>query len=531
LFNCAMSGSISAQIDAIVAENQKRTDERIAELKERFRQEDEEATIKREQRLEQEKREREAWFVARRYERMADARRSTRIGLLPFNRPAPDAAIIALARQDAVFAKPGVPAIVRLEGPVSMTHHFDPKTGLHVYVLGDVHDKIPGQGCGPPLTPLSLTPPSTPPPFPPIQFLPSASQAWSSMSTSITVQPFSSVPAPTAVTAAASTSKTTSSTVSVADFFSVLAAAHSDVVIDFYLESDYVARGGKRNPKIVPHGYLFEDVLSRYDKCLQPEKKLGCPIPNARFHYVDVRSLLPPAVNDYLNAMRFLDETWEQVFDPELGDPNNPFHFLAFALSQKYDDQGKSWFEHVLGLKTTFPLFRMSEQLGPLRISKQWGGDRLDPVTVRDIEHYFVGSYYLPPFSTVEWSVTRLQELMPKGKSEVVSGPQGAAIEDEIKLLQEIAQRYLTATASLMDAYTAARMFRLAKTGGKYAVVYAGEAHVENLRGFFDYQGFQRIATAKPIRQQCLDLQTFHQPFFPKPLPPKPKYQFPAKPF
>ena len=104
-----------------------------------------------------------------------------------------------------------------------------------------------------------------------------------------------------------------------------------------------MARGGKRNPNNGTSGYLFGDTLSKFASCLSPDTKAGCVVPNARFHYVDIRPLLPPAIDGLQYALRFLEENWDAA---KIEDPSNPTAFLGFALRQPYGQQA-NWYAFV----------------------------------------------------------------------------------------------------------------------------------------------------------------------------------------
>ena len=102
--------------------------------------------------------------------------------------------------------------------------------------------------------------------------------------------------------------------------------------------------------------------------------------------------------------------------------------------------------------------------------------------------------------------------MLPSSPSVQLSADDLASAVAEIDLLIDISAVYREATASLMDAYAVGRLLRFAPPNAsapqRDAIIYAGEAHAHNIRGFFQYIGIEAVASATPIRPQCLDVPT-----------------------
>lgn len=143
-----MSLTIDEIVRKALADADADTKKRIGALKSEWKAEDAAREAAAEAKRKAEAAEREAKYAARRREMHALAREIARVGVQPFTAPEPPVWMATPTPSKFASAAPKT-LVSRLEGPVSMTEHYDRARNLHVYVLGDYHEKIPDAGCPP----------------------------------------------------------------------------------------------------------------------------------------------------------------------------------------------------------------------------------------------------------------------------------------------------------------------------------------------------------------------------------------------
>lgn len=290
--------------------------------------------------------------------------------------------------------------------------------------------------------------------------------------------------------------------IKVSDLFSSLAQKHPQKILDFYLEVQFVSTQRPKRSASEHVGYLFGDTFKRYEKCLQVDKK-SCDIPNARFHYIDVRQTSKElqSLEELHQLVEILLNAWKN--SPAL-DPENPVEAFKFQLDVEQFNDGKSSFWDLV------KAFRPPDESSLEGRSAKELSSGLDEDEKYIIQKYLEYKlYYKHSSNVIIENIKNIKDHLPKGPATVTDFK---FIEMLIERLYYYETNNVSSLAAVQDAYLLARMLRdppkNPKDRARYAVIYVGEDHAKALRSLLKKLSFIEVYDIKSTADynQCLDI-------------------------
>jgi hypothetical protein len=247
-----------------------------------------------------------------------------------------------------------------------------------------------------------------------------------------------------------------------------------------------------------PYGYLFDHTLRRFAACRQAHRRL-CPLPTARVHWSDVRTLYSSLV--VLSALLIPQERQ----DPQPRLTAGEAHLLVSQLEA-----------------LPVPLHDVDAWLRVLGIQKQI--DRASSATIKHALNRIVDGELRP----LAMPVSRVASLATQRRTMPAS------------MRRAIAVQLLNFTSHLTDLYILARALRGGRHAPMRSIVYAGVFHTHALATWlvrylqYDIEtlsgGWMRVVPrdrdddvkdhvkdwthSDSEDHQCVDITPFQRPFF-----------------
>lgn len=329
------------------------------------------------------------------------------------------------------------------------------------------------------------------------------------------------------------------------DFFLQMFEDAGSQTIDFFLEAQF-APAGYPGKVIYPDLYITR-VMKYFEGCLTSTKDLAaCPwLSHVRFHYADIRNLATLDeklfVSDPSSSSRkrptrvsswFLQEVYNGVAHLAVLLQENA-DVLGEAVQKNIDNiaMGTAKEFHTVYYKQTFDeadvaaLLRPPGPVASRRIQKQ-----LDAISDAKIRSTILRSLKLWPFDnlkTFAHFVHKITVLRLSGAADGTRQKPYTITPLEVLSVMRDGEIFFNNLSTVMDLYLMARVFRdFPRTRGpgpsdektRRVIIYAGDAHIRRYMRIFEEIGLRKVTevTHEPqaARMQCLDLQTFKQPFF-----------------
>jgi hypothetical protein len=283
---------------------------------------------------------------------------------------------------------------------------------------------------------------------------------------------------------------------------------NTDAFIDAFFE--FPAYSGEEYDdaeSLIANGQRMEQLLRRFETCLQYSKRAAKKCRLARIHYFDIRKEESEGVND------------------------------TAYFRRKLQDATRGW-DKLIQLKNLLKDKRIRTVL-----------DGLNSPTQKEFEAFWVYQLDSNPYVTKELSKSPLnKEIYDFVKKDMlmhanmhrkswqkniqnIYNPKNNDIF--VDAFERTYSNTVVANAHIPDAYTLARIFkdfdvgRDAYKGGTVdqpvnahnIIIYAGNSHSDIYRGFLKSIGFEQLATAGSDNYNkgftnCIDMMKFPQPFF-----------------
>lgn len=274
---------------------------------------------------------------------------------------------------------------------------------------------------------------------------------------------------------------------------------NTDVFIDYFVEVPTYGKveGEWAKKKYYADSYIA-DVMEQSANCVQAAKRSEEKCALIRAHYIDIRrnTLESFGVRNFLDTFYYAQEMNIKKMKRKLKEPQ--FASIIDAMTRSEDE----------------------------------------------IFEYFMQEYRNSPYNSKELQRSYIKEDIDKFAEKIIR----ESVNQEYILLNELAQKIqreptglvveqfvneLTSpNARMVDPYTLARIFkrfdvekshilerkREQPVEPRNIIIYAGNAHSENYRDFFDEIGFIKLEETQEYNYaddiRCLNMENIHQPLF-----------------
>jgi hypothetical protein len=256
--------------------------------------------------------------------------------------------------------------------------------------------------------------------------------------------------------------------------------------IDLFLEYEFTPK-----VRMFQKGATFKNyvapVISTFDDCFNKTKQ--CPYSRVRFHYADVRSGVIHSQTDQATkeVVKELQDLHRSFFVTGRLRPRN----VKFMLSilNKHDTLNVDYF---------FKLAKIDKQLKAIK----------DEQITQFVYDAMIQYMRAPELNTLKEQIDQFtfDYLMAhESKQPFIDNPENDPYGDLMVLL-----------SPLFDLYT---ITRILKHNMKQVIVYAGNAHIQNMRHFFLQRlGYKETVSLSSMNAgkdfQCLNLTNVPQPLF-----------------
>lgn len=287
--------------------------------------------------------------------------------------------------------------------------------------------------------------------------------------------------------------KTNERVMDIANFLELTLLENKNKVVDIFLEVNL----RWIQEKTRQYGYL-EDISDKFRSCLLQQK--DCQYKNARIHYTDVR--FNAEFNDIQRYKKNLNELLKELED---------------ITPTQNDDSPK-------GVRLKYLIEKLRQTVDPILRLEENEDKKAFQVKIKKQIHNIRDSRVqdeisiLIPWQKAIHSIVTIVKNTQTILDNVVEYTNG--VSDLYEILSEASLGIIYAHSKLMDIYLMARVFRTFRNGSdpKSIIIYVGNNHAETYRQILTAFGFQEINKAQSRANsrdvQCVDLQTFKQPFF-----------------